>query len=303
MSGMPGTRQVSARGERTRRVLDEARGVRAMVWIIAIMLFLTVLGGALGLATRNAAYALESQLIGRATVQIVVGDPGRREADAARALATLRALPEVRAAVAVDRDDLAALLRPWLGDDGADPELPVPAMIDIELVGDAPAALARVRAALRPVAPAARVDAHEAWMAPVAGFLDLIVMIAAVLVLLLAGATAAVVVLAARAGLEAHRHTIEVMHMLGSTDLQVARLFQRRIARDAAIGAAIGSLAAIGTVLLVSGQAAGLGSQLLGGATLGSSGWATLAMLPIAFVLLAAVAARFAITRALERVL
>ena len=32
---------MSATGER--RVLDEARGVRAMVWIIAIMLFLTVL--------------------------------------------------------------------------------------------------------------------------------------------------------------------------------------------------------------------------------------------------------------------
>lgn len=294
---------MSGGGERTRRVLDEARGVRAMVWIIAIMLFLTVLGGALGLATRNATKALESQLVGRATVQIVVGDPGRREAEARRALATLRRLPEVRSAVPVDREELAALLQPWLGSDGADPELPVPAMIDLELADDGAATLARVRAALRPVAPAARVDAHEAWMAPVAGFLDLVVSIAAVLVLLLAGATAAVVVLAARAGLDAHRQTIEVMHMLGSTDLQVARLFQRRIARDAAIGAAIGSLAAIGTLLLVAGRAAGLGSALLGGATLGWSGWATLAVLPIAFVLLAAVAARFAITRALETVL
>jgi cell division transport system permease protein len=284
-------------------VLDEARGVRAMVWIIAIMLFLTVLGGALGLATRNAADALESQLVGRATVQIVLGDPTRREAEAARALATLRRMPAVRTAVPVDRDELAALLRPWLGDEGADPELPVPAMIDLELAGEVPAALAQVRAALRSVAPAARVDAHEAWMAPVAGFLDLVVLIAAVLVLLLAGATAAVVVLAARAGLEAHRHTIEVMHMLGSTDLQVARLFQRRIARDAAVGAAIGSLAAVGMLLLVGGQAAGLGSQLLGQATLGPSGWWILAVLPIAFVLLAAMAARFAITRALERVL
>ncbi len=290
-------------GERTRRVLDEARGVRAMVWIIAIMLFLTVLGAALGLATRNAANSLESQLVGRATVQIVAADPARREVEAARALATLRRLPEVQEAVSVEREELAALLRPWLGDDGADPELPVPAMIDLTLSDDSPTSLSRVRSALRPVSPAARVDAHEAWMAPVAGFLDLVVLIAAVLVLLLAGATAAVVVLAARAGLDAHRQTIEVMHMLGSTDLQVARLFQRRIARDAAIGAAIGSLAAIGMLLLVSGQAAGLGSELLGQATLGPSGWATLAMVPIAFVLLAAVAARFAITRALEAVL
>jgi cell division transport system permease protein len=289
--------------ENTRRVLDEARGVRAMIWIIAIMLFLTVLGAALGLAMRNAASALETQLVGRATVQIVAGDPARREAEAARALAAVKRLPEVRSAVAVDRGQLAALLRPWLGDDGADPELPVPAMIDLELADEDAAAIDRVRAAVRAVAPAARVDAHEAWMTPVAGFLDLVVLIAAVLVLLMAAATAAVVVLAARAGLDAHRPTIEVMHMLGSTDVQVARLFQRRIARDAAIGAAIGGVAAIGTVALVGSRAAGLGSELLGGATLGTGGWATLALLPIGFVLLAAVAARLAITRALGRVL
>ena len=57
-------------------------------------------------------------------------------------------------------------------------------------------------------------------------------------------ATMAVVMLAARAGLEAHRGTIEVIHMLGATDRQVARLFQRRIALDAGIGAAAGGLLA-----------------------------------------------------------
>ncbi|WBH17406.1 cell division protein FtsX [Sphingomonas radiodurans] len=287
----------------TNRVLDEARGVRAMIWVIAIMLFLTVLGAALGLAMRNAASALETQLVGRATVQIVAGDPARREAEAGRVLATVKRLPDVRRAAAVDREQLAALLRPWLGDDGADPELPVPAMIDLDLTSDDPAAVARVRAAVRQVAPAARVDAHEAWMTPVAGFLDLVVAIAVVLVLLMATATAAVVVLAARAGLEAHRPTIEVMHMLGSTDVQVARLFQRRIARDAAIGGAIGGLAALATVALVGNRAAALGSELLGGAGLGTGGWVTLALLPIGFVVLAAVAARFAVTRALGRVL
>jgi cell division transport system permease protein len=274
-----------------------------MVWIIAIMLFLTVLGAALGLATRNAASGLENQLAGRATVQIVTGDPARRQAEADRVLGALRRLDDVRGATPVDRGELAALLRPWLGDAGADPDLPVPTMIDLELADGEPAALARVRAAVTKIAPAARVDTHEAWMTPVADFLDLIVLIAAVLVILLAGATAAVVVLAARAGLEAHRQTIEIMHMLGSTDVQVARLFQRRIARDAAIGAVIGGLAALAMLLLISAQAAGLGSELLGQATLGPLGWATLALLPVAFVLLAALAARLAITRTLERVL
>ncbi|QNE33101.1 permease [Sphingomonas sp. NBWT7] len=289
--------------ERTRRVLDEARGVRAMTWVIAIMLFLTILGAALGIATRNAAGTLETQLVGRATVQIVVADPARRDAQARRALAVLAAAPDVRRATAVSRAALTALLRPWLGSDGADPELPVPAMIDVELASGDPAAIGRVRAALRSAAPDARVDAHEAWMTPVVGFLDLVTLIALLLVALMAAATGAVVVLAARAGLDAHRPTIEVMHMLGSTDVQVARLFQRRIARDAVIGSAIGTVTALALVAVIGNRADALGSELLGGATLGTGGWVTLALLPLGFVVLAAVAARFAITRALGRVL
>ncbi|WP_334000327.1 hypothetical protein [Sphingomonas aurantiaca] len=40
-----------ARSSAERRVLDEAGGLRAMTWVMAIMLFLTMLAAALGLAT------------------------------------------------------------------------------------------------------------------------------------------------------------------------------------------------------------------------------------------------------------
>ena len=56
------------------------------------------------------------------------------------------------------------------------------------------------------------------------------------LVLLLGGAAAAAVVLAARGALDTHRSTIEVMHGVGATDLQVTHLFQRKIAIDALVG-------------------------------------------------------------------
>ena len=54
------------------------------------------------------------------------------------------------------------------------------------------------------------------------------------------GATAATVVLAARAALDTHRGTIEMLHLMGATDVQVARLFQRRIALDALFGGLVG---------------------------------------------------------------
>ena len=286
-----------------RRLLDESRGTRAMTWIMAIMLFLTVLAGALGLGTLGAASLLDRQLAGRLTVQIVEPVEAKRIDQATRALAALRASPEVTRASEVDRTKLATLLRPWLGADGADPDLPIPAMIDVDLGVGSDAAVARVTDAVRAVAPSARVDRHESWMSPVRDFMGMVTWLAAGLVLLMAAATAAVVILAARAGLETHRDTIEVLHMLGSTDVQVARLFQRRIALDTLFGGVLGTVLALGVVGLVGLQLAALGSDLLAGLSLGTRDWIVLGGLPIAFALLATFAARTAVLGTLGRYL
>jgi len=284
-----------------RRLLDESRGTRAMTWIMAIMLFLTVLAAALGLGTLSAATLLDRQLAGRLTVQIVEPVEHSREAQTVAAMDALHRLPEVVKATEVGRAQLAELLRPWLGPDGADPDLPVPAMIDVDLGIGSDAAVARVTHAVMAAAPAARVDRHEAWMSPISRFMNLITWLAAGLVLLMAAATAAVVLLAARAGLETHRDTIEVLHMLGSTDVQVARLFQRRIALDTLFGGVLGTALAIGTVVLIGVQLTALGSDLLGGLDLSSRDWVLLGLFPIAFALLATVAARLAVLGVLRR--
>ncbi|MCP3734094.1 permease [Sphingomonas sp. RP10(2022)] len=284
-----------------RRVLDEAGGLRAMTWVMAIMLFLTLLAAALGLGTRQSAQALERQLAGRLTVQLVEGSPVARDALAARTLTVLRAMPEVRRATPVSRADLTRLLEPWLGRADADADLPVPAMIDVDLATGADPD--RVVAAVRRVSAGARVDRHQRWMSPVSGFLDTLTWLALGLVVLMLVATGAVVVLAARAGLETHRATIEVMHMLGSTDVQVARLFQRRIALDAALGGAVGGIAALAVLAFLGTRIAALGSELLGGITLGLGDWVLLILLPVGFVVLATAAARVTVVGALRKAL
>jgi cell division transport system permease protein len=175
-------------------------------------------------------------------------------------------------------------------------------MIDIDLAGG-DAADGRIAATVHAISRSARVDRHESWMSPVSGFMTSLTWLALALVLLMGGATAAVVMLAARAGLEAHRPTIEVMHMLGSTDLQVARLFQRRIALDAGFGGIVGGIAALGVIGIVGARLSLLGSELLSGAMLSVADWLLLVCLPIGFVLLATLSARVTIVRALRRTL
>ncbi|WP_343520344.1 FtsX-like permease family protein [Sphingomonas sp.] len=286
-----------------RRLLDESRRTRAMLWVMAIMLFLTVLAAALGLGMGRASRALDRQLAGRLTIQLVEADAARRDAGARRIAERVRALPGVERVAEVDRARLAELLQPWLGEAGLDADLPMPAMIDVDLASGDAAAVARVRDAALAVAPAARIDRHAQWLSPVSNFLITITWFAVALVILMATATTIVVLLAARGGLDMHRDTIAVLHMLGSTDVQVARLFQRRIAFDTLLGGALGTIGALAVVWLLGQQAAGLGSELLGGVALAPLDWLVLIALPLAFALLALLAARVAVLGTLGKTL
>jgi cell division transport system permease protein len=289
-------------GAADRRLLDERGGTRAMTWIMAIMLFLTVLAAALGLGMVNAGAALDRQLAGRLTVQIVAADPTQRERDTKAVMTALADMPAVKRAVPVDRARLDALLKPWLGDVSSDADVPIPSLIDVDMSVRGEESAARVAAGVRAVAASARVDSQSRWLSPVASFMRTMIAGAAALVLLMAAATTAVVLLAARAGLETHRDTIAILHMLGSTDVQVARLFQRRIALDTVIGGAIGAVAAMVAIWAITRQLSGLGSELAGGAVLMQRDWLILAALPIVFALVATLAARVAVLRRLRQV-
>jgi len=287
------------KGPAAARVLDGAGGGAAMAAVSAATLFLTVLAAAAGLAALNASARVDRRLAGRLDIQLVDGDPVARDRGAAAVVATLRAVPGVARARAVPRAELEQLLRPWLGRDAGG--LPVPALVEAELAD--PAAVGPARAAALRAAPAARIDPQARWMAPVSQLMHGVAGLAGVLVAVAAGATLAAVALAVRGGLDRHRTTVELLHLLGCTDRQLARLFRRRVGRDALIGGSLGGVAAMLTAWMLGGRFAGLGSDLIGGGGLSSGDWLVLALLPPAFAGAAALAAGRAVLARLARTL
>jgi len=290
-------------GAAERGLLPEGRFAGPMPWVIAIMMFLTVLAAAAGLGLAGAASRLDAQIGSRVTVQVVEANPALRAAQAEAAAAVARDFSGVTAVRIVPDDEISRLLEPWIGPGGLENDLPVPALIDVDLDADARAELDRLRAAVVAVAPTARVDDNARWLAPLANLIGALKWLAAGLVLLMVGATAATVVLAARAALDVHRTTIEILHLMGATDVQVARLFQRRIALDALFGGLVGFILAGGVLVLIGDRVAALGSELLGSAAIPTQGWAMLVALPLFGVLLAMLVARLTILRALGKML
>jgi cell division transport system permease protein len=290
-------------GAADRRLLPEGRLAGPMPWVIAIMMFLTVLAAAAGLGLGSAAGNLTESMGTRMTVQVMEANPDRREAEAARVLAALERQPAVARVHRLTQAEMQKLLEPWLGGGALEADLPIPAMIDVDVAEGSADRMDGLRAAVTAASPSARIDSNASWLAPLGRLIGALRWLSGALVLLMIGATAATVVLAARAALDTHRSTIEVLHLMGATDLQVARLFQRRIALDALFGGVVGLAAATLVLLLLGSRAAALGSDLLGSVGLPPLAWAFLIALPILGVGLAMLVARSTILRALGRML
>ncbi|HUD90276.1 cell division protein [Sphingobium sp.] len=284
------------------RLLPEGRVAGPMPWIIAIMMFLTVLSAAAGLGLSASVRSMSADLAGRASVQVVEANAEARDRLAAQTLSALRSARDVRSAVPVDPAVLADQLRPWLGDAASSGDLPVPSLIDVMLTpGDVDGKVDRLRRQLANMSPKLRIEPHAAFLLPLAGLLTALGWLSAGVVLLMVLATGAVVVLAARGAHDSHRGTIDVLHLMGSTDVQIARLFQRRIGLDAFLGSALGFSFAMLVIILIGLRLSAMGSDLLGAVTLDTQSWVLLALLPILGVILATLAARWTVLRALER--
>ncbi len=182
-----------------RKLIPEGRLSGPMPWVIAIMLFLTLLIAAMGLSL---AYAIRNggdDLALQATVQIIEPDPIERATQKVAVSRILRELPEIAAANSVPDVEVRNLLKPWLGNDVIDADIPVPALIDIrfKIVPDG-AAVRALKRRLETIAPKIRIDSHSSWMAPFFDLMSSLILLTLAIFLLLLIATSAVVILAVR---------------------------------------------------------------------------------------------------------
>ena len=278
-----------------RRLLPSGRFAGATPWLIGIMMFVMMIVAATGLALAGGARLVREGVAHRYSVQIADGKDKQ-----ARALAAVRAAPGVTSATAVPEAELRATLEQWLGPvaAGEGSDLPLPALIDVDLAPGADTAA--VSAAVRRAVPSAQFIADQSRLAPMLGTLGALTLIAALLVALIALATAAAVVLATRSALETHRGTIEVMHGIGATDLQVTRLFQRKIAIDALIGGTAGAVVAALVLLLVASGGFGALGDWTNGSLLRWVDLVILAALPLLGAILATLVARSTVLGALR---
>lgn len=241
--------------------LRRAIGDRMLPALVAAMAFLAALAfaGSVGAAAlvrhwqEGAAAALTVQVPDPATPLGGNGDAAETRLD--HVLSLLRSSTGVVGARALSKAELTALLRPWLGDAGGGPALPLPGVIEVHLAGIGPD-LGALQARLAAAVPGTLVESHGAWVQRLVVLARSLQACAWLALAVVAAVAAAVVMVGTRAGLAARREAIGIVHGLGATDGYIARRFARRATWLAGIGGLIGALAAVPVLLALASLAA-----------------------------------------------
>jgi cell division transport system permease protein len=232
----------------------------ALIFVVATLCFLACLTALSVLAANRAARGWTEQLSGEVTVIIRPKANETPDGAAARAAETLAGVPGVVEARALEKEKAEALVAPWLGDLEDLGDLPVPRLVTVKLDRKAPPAPVVLDRALRLQGLDAVVDDHSVWMADIKRAARIAQGFGAAVFLLIAAAAGAVVAFATRAGLAARREVVEVLHLSGAEDVFIAKLFQVRFARMAAMAGLFGAggAAIIGALMRIAGGGEGL---------------------------------------------
>ncbi|MGK2284618.1 cell division protein FtsX [Pedomonas sp. V897] len=280
----------------------ESHGV--LPWVIAVMVYLMVLAVAGGIGLVTATQGWSGGMARSWTVQILNAEPAERKAEMAAAARFLKGQPGIASAAALPESAARGLLKPWLGDSADSRDLPVPGLIEVTLAENARVDAARMEAQLKQHAPSASIDDHDEWLGQLTAFARGLQGLAYVVVGLMALATAAIVTFSTRAGLSSHHNTIEILHLMGAEDRQIAREFQWRYLAHGLKGSVVGAGLGIATVAAIGAMAQRLGTEgILGSLSFPAWGWVLLVVLPLLVALLTMATARWTVHRALAEFL
>ena len=298
---------VSENGPRRRRragtpILAAVAADRFLPWLLAPMALLATLALAAALALASLADHWDTGLAGTLTVQVPpTGDTAETEARVDAVIDRLRGLPGVRTVRPLTEDERVRLLAPWLGTGDLIDQLPMPALVDVQLDPAANLNLPALQVEIGVIAPGTVVDDHSAWLQDLTDLIDAARWLAAAAFGTVLAAAMATVAFATRAGMAVQHAIVGLLHQMGADDRFVAGRFERHIGGLAGTGAMAGFGAALAILVGLIVLRPQRRDPLLPGLDLAIWHWPLLILVPVLLVVLSRVMARWVALRTLTR--
>lgn len=275
-------------------------GDRMLPLVIAVNVFLACMAVLGAVAATGVTTRWSSEVERLVTVQVAPHLGDAADANLKALMEMLRDDPGVAKAHALELEELQTLLAPWLGQNNAIGELPIPRVVDIELKADADVGMLRAR--LERKFPGVTVDDHQDWHSKTQQVGWYVRLGATAVIGLITLAGVAVIIFATRASLREHSRLVALLHLIGATDGYTAGEFQKHFLGIGIVGALLGGIPLAACLAGLHYYDAGQTSMWLVGALPQSSlDYIPLALPPVAAAVLTMFTARLTVLRALKR--
>lgn len=286
--------------------LNASSGSNFLILLVALMSFLAMMALSATMVLGGITHHWSSGLENKLTIEIPAQKPdgslrgaGEIEAMSKSVVATLEPHPNIKVITALNEDDIHGLVSPWLGDDVVLDELPLPGLLSVELHVRDEAKLRDIQKALNSVAKDIRLDTHENWLNDILRLAGTLKFSALIVTLIIGLTTVTAIAGAIRSRMAEHKADIELLHLMGASDLYITKQLQRHAVILTLKGAALGVLGGLLILLMLfvfggQGDAATLPGLRLGGLQI-----VFLLMLPAVIGAIASYTARFTVLRVL----
>lgn len=286
--------------------LNKGAGTGFLVLLIALMTFLGVMALAGNFALGAIAHHWSSGLENKMTIEIPADDgKGKiRSWEDIQKLADkveerLKSQNFIRDIKILSREDIQELLRPWLGDTQDLPDMPLPGLISVNFITITPELMEKMKTDLEKVVPGIVLDTHENWLSDILKLTGALQFATLLVTLMIGFTTITAIAGAVKSRIAIHMKDVELLHLMGASDMYISRQFQRHALILALQGALAGALAGMLILSAISLFAGDTGAALLPEFNLDMVHIFTLIALPAAACLIAGYTARFTVLREL----
>jgi cell division transport system permease protein len=223
--------------------------LKSLTVTMAVMSYLACLAiGALILVDR-AVTNWTSGLAREMTVQVRYTRSTEIEVEVEKARSILVSFPGIAEVQVLDENAGAKLLEPWLGSRSLE-GLPVPRLIRVVADQASPPDLEALEEKLSSV-QGVHLDTHRKWEAELTRMARALSVLSYAILALICISAIAIVVFATRAVLQANRHIVDLLHLVGARNSYIARQIDGRFLRTGLLSGSIGVAMGLLTFLLL----------------------------------------------------
>lgn len=284
--------------------LNKDKGNRFLLILMGLMAFLLMLTLAASFVLMAMNDRWSDGLENKATVEVEAQDQGgatlsQEEVDSItyRTQQYLADYPGVSSAQTMAKEDILALVSPWLGNNIGLENVPIPGLISVTFNEGADIDTDALSNALKKIATQIRLDTHQGWLENVLQFTGALQLAALAMTFVITVTTIVAVSGAIHSRMAVYREELELLHLMGASNSYIYKQLQRYAFLTILKGATVGMI--LGWVMIVvSGWLAGrMNVSLLPDFSMDIVQIFFLLLLPIIIALIGMVTARQTVLR------